>query len=49
MQLIFPGFSKSEAGFLVATSALLDLIGRLGLGYLSDLQIFDRKKAYIVW
>lgn len=29
-------------------SAVLDLIGRLGLGYLSDLQIFDRKKVYIV-
>ncbi|XP_037032883.1 uncharacterized protein LOC119071889 [Bradysia coprophila] len=41
-------FTKSEAGLFVATSALLDLIGRLGLGYLSDLQIFDRKKAYIV-
>lgn len=34
---------------LVAVSAALDLIGRLGFGYLSDLQLFDRKKAYIVW
>lgn len=43
------GYTKSEAGFLVAVSAALDLIGRLGFGYLSDLQLFDRKKAYIVW
>lgn len=42
------GFTKSEAGFLVAVSASLDLIGRLGFGYLSDLQIFDRRKAYII-
>lgn len=43
------GYSKSEAGYLVATSAALDLIGRLGLGWLTDLQIFDRKKAYVLW
>lgn len=43
------GFTKKEAGLLVAVSAALDLVGRLGLGYLSDLQIFDRKKAFIVW
>ncbi|XP_055855454.1 uncharacterized protein LOC129918767 [Episyrphus balteatus] len=42
------GYSKSEAGYLVAMSAALDLIGRLGLGWLSDLQLFDRKKTYIV-
>ncbi|XP_055904859.1 uncharacterized protein LOC129940519 [Eupeodes corollae] len=42
------GYSKSEAGYLVAVSAALDLIGRLGLGWLSDLQLFDRKKTYIV-
>lgn len=47
--LFFSDFSKSEAGFFVAASALLDLIGRLALGYLSDLQLFDRKKAYVVW
>lgn len=47
---LFPsGYTKGEAGMLVACSALLDLIGRLGFGYLCDLQIFDRKKAYIVW
>lgn len=34
---------------MVAVSAALDLVGRLGLGYLSDLQIFDRKKAFVVW
>lgn len=43
------GFTKKEAGLLVAVSAALDLVGRLGFGYLSDLQIFDRKKAFIVW
>lgn len=43
------GFTKKEAGMLVAVSAVLDLVGRLGFGYLSDLQIFDRKKAFIVW
>lgn len=43
------GFTKSEAGFLIALSASLDLIGRLGFGYLADLQIFDRRKAYIIW
>lgn len=45
----YSGFTKKEAGMLVAVSAALDLVGRLGLGYLSDLQIFDRKKAFIVW
>lgn len=43
------GYTKSEAGYLVAVSAALDLIGRLALGWLSDLDLFDRKKAYIVW
>ncbi|EDX06669.1 GD10818 [Drosophila simulans] len=40
------GYNKSEAGYLVAISAVLDLIGRLGLGWLCDLQLFDRKKTY---
>ncbi|EDW79687.1 uncharacterized protein Dwil_GK17886 [Drosophila willistoni] len=40
------GYNKSEAGYLVAVSAVLDLCGRLGLGWLSDLQLFDRKKTY---
>lgn len=43
------GFTKKEAGLLVAVSAALDLGGRLGFGYLADLQIFDLKKAFIVW
>lgn len=43
------GYNKSEAGYLVAVSAVLDLIGRLGLGWLSDLQLFDRRKTYILW
>lgn len=41
------GYTKSEAGYLVAISAALDLFGRLGLGWLSDLQLFDRRKGYI--
>lgn len=41
------GYSKSEAGYLVAISAALDLCGRLGLGWLSDLKLFDRRKGYI--
>ncbi|XP_055531944.1 uncharacterized protein LOC129722504 [Wyeomyia smithii] len=45
---ISAGYAKSEAGYLVAVSAALDLVGRLALGWLSDLDLFDRKKAYIV-
>lgn len=41
------GYTKSEAGYLVAISAIFDLCGRLGLGWLSDLQLFDRRKGYI--
>ncbi|XP_044741742.1 monocarboxylate transporter 12 [Chrysoperla carnea] len=41
------GFTKTEAGYLVAISAALDLCGRLGLGWLSDLHLFDRRKGYI--
>ena len=41
------GYTKTEAGYLVAISAALDLCGRLGLGWLSDLQLFDRRKVYI--
>lgn len=43
------GYTKSDAGYLVAISAALDLTGRLGFGYLSDLQLFDRRKAFVVW
>lgn len=41
------GYTKSEAGYLVAICAAFDLCGRLGLGWLSDLQLFDRRKGYI--
>ncbi|XP_034948874.1 monocarboxylate transporter 12-B [Chelonus insularis] len=41
------GYTKSEAGYLVAISAAFDLFGRLGLGWLSDLQLFNRRKGYI--
>lgn len=43
------GYTKSDAGYLVAISAAFDLTGRLGFGYLSDLQLFDRRKAFVVW
>lgn len=42
-------YTKSEAGYLVAISAAFDLTGRLGFGYISDLQLFDRRKAFVVW
>ncbi|XP_045783496.1 monocarboxylate transporter 12 [Maniola jurtina] len=42
------GHSKAAAGHLVAISAILDLCGRLGLGYLCDLHLFCRRKAYIL-
>lgn len=42
------GHSKSAAGHLVAISAVLDLCGRLGLGWLCDLHLFCRRKAYII-
>ena len=41
------GYTKPEAAYLVAISAVFDLCGRLGLGWLSDLQLFDRRKGYI--
>lgn len=43
------GYTKSDAGYLVAVSAAFDLTGRLGFGYLSDLQLFDRRKAFVMW
>ncbi|XP_045526085.1 monocarboxylate transporter 12 isoform X2 [Pieris brassicae] len=42
------GHSKAAAGRLVAISAVLDLCGRLGLGWLCDLHLFCRRKAYIL-
>ncbi|XP_060808392.1 monocarboxylate transporter 12-like [Amyelois transitella] len=42
------GHTKAAAGRLVAISAVLDLCGRLGLGWLCDLHLFCRRKAYIV-
>lgn len=41
------GFTKSEAGVLMVVSAALDFTGRLGLGWISDGKLFDRKKGYI--
>ncbi|GBP74219.1 Monocarboxylate transporter 12 [Eumeta japonica] len=42
------GHTKAAAGRLVAVSAVLDLCGRLGLGWLCDLHLFCRRKAYIL-
>ncbi|XP_021205733.2 monocarboxylate transporter 12 [Bombyx mandarina] len=42
------GHTKAAAGRLVAISAVLDLCGRLGLGWLCDLHLFCRRKAYII-
>lgn len=41
------GYTKHDAGFLLGLCACHDLFGRLFFGYLSDLQLFDRRKAYI--
>lgn len=41
------GYTKHDAGFLLGLCACFDLFGRLFFGYLSDLQLFDRRKAYI--
>lgn len=41
------GYTKSQAGLLMVFSAALDFAGRLGLGWISDLKLFDRKKGYV--
>lgn len=41
------GYSKSQAGVLMVVSAAFDFAGRLGLGWISDQNIFDRKKGYV--
>lgn len=41
------GYTKHDAGYLLGLCACLDLFGRLFFGYFSDLQLFDRRKAYI--
>ena len=44
---ISSGFTKSQAGVLMVVSAALDFAGRLGLGWISDMKLFDRKKGYV--
>lgn len=43
---ISTGYSKRDAGLLMAVTAAFDLVGRLGLGWISDQVTFDRKKSY---
>lgn len=38
------GFTKWEAGYSVAVFAVFDLLGGLGLGWISDFQLFDPRK-----
>lgn len=40
------GLEKSECSLLLVISAIFDLSGRLGLGYIADLNLFSKSKAY---
>lgn len=40
------GLEKSECSLLLSVSAVFDLAGRLGLGYIADLNFFSKYKAY---
>ena len=40
------GLDKSECSLLLSISAVFDLTGRLGLGYIADLNLFSNYKAY---
>lgn len=40
------GLERSECSLLLSISAVFDLAGRLGLGYIADLNLFSRHKAY---
>lgn len=42
------GLDKSECSLLLSISAVFDLCGRLGLGYIADLNLFSKTKAYTV-
>lgn len=42
------GLEKSECSLLLSISAAFDLCGRLGLGYIADLNLFSKSKAYSV-
>lgn len=40
------GFSRSDCGLLLSISAILDFLGRIGVGYVADLNIVSSSKAY---
>ncbi|KAI9555860.1 hypothetical protein GHT06_018377 [Daphnia sinensis] len=40
------GIEKSQCSLLLSISAIFDLSGRLGLGYIADLNLFSKSKAY---
>lgn len=42
------GLEKSECSLLLSISAVFDLTGRLGLGYIADLNLFSKYKAYSI-
>lgn len=42
------GLTKSECSLLLSISAIFDLTGRLGLGFIADLNLFSKYKAYSI-
>lgn len=40
------GLSKSDSSLLLSISAVVDLFGRLGFGYIADFDLFPKYKAY---
>ena len=42
------GLEKSDCSLLLSISAAFDLCGRLGLGFIADLNLFSKSKAYSV-
>uniref|UniRef100_T1JCF6 Major facilitator superfamily (MFS) profile domain-containing protein n=1 Tax=Strigamia maritima TaxID=126957 RepID=T1JCF6_STRMM len=42
------GIDKTKIGFFLSITAGADLIGRIGIGYLADLNLFKKTHAYII-
>lgn len=42
------GLSKSDCSLLISISAIWDLVGRLGFGWIADLKIFPNSWAYLI-
>lgn len=40
------GISKTDASWLLSISAIFDLVGRLGFGWIADLKLFTYSKGY---